>query len=142
MLRRWTIRRPVVLGASSRPHRRGRTLRFFRWAALAAAGLMIATAAISYSNNKLRRCKTYVVLAELTDVVYRFQHDFQRFPDSLEQILRPPAGQRPYAEKIPKDAWGKPFRYEVMIESGSGSFRIVSDGPDGEPDTRDDIENL
>jgi general secretion pathway protein G len=43
------------------------------------------------------------------------------------------------------DPWERPVRYlhHSMYEGepGRGKFRIISDGPDGVPDTRDDITN-
>lgn len=142
---RW-FRRPergILLPSDRR--RAGRRPGGWRWirlALLGAAALMVATAAISYSNNKLRRRKTYMTIAELTDAVHRFHHDFQRYPDSFDRLLEPPAGQPPYLERVPDDAWGNPFRYRVEIEGGRERFVLVSDGPDAEPGTRDDIENL
>jgi len=152
---RWRVRRddglrlgprrvpPPLLGGVRRPVRRSPVGRVVRLALLAAALLMFVTASISYSNNKLRRRKTWMTIAELTDAVLRFQHDFQRWPDSFDQLLRPPADQPPYLESLPRDAWGHPFRYRRVTEPApAGGFRIVSDGPDGRPDTGDDIENL
>jgi hypothetical protein len=139
---RLSPKRALTLGGVRRHVRRSPAWRVARAVVLAAAALMIAAAAIGYSNDKLRRRTTYMTIAELTDVVYRFHHDFQRYPDSFDQLLRPPADQPPYLESVPRDAWGNPFRYEVQVDPPPGSFRIVSSGPDGERGTEDDIENL
>ena len=130
------------VGGGRRPARKQPVWRVLRLLLLAVAALMIVTASISYSNNKLRRRKTYMTVAELTDAVLRFHHDFQRHPDSFDQLLHPPADQPPYLEAIPRDAWGNLFRYTLVLQPAPGTFRIVSDGPDGEPGTGDDIENL
>jgi len=131
-----------TLGGGRRPSRKRPVWRVLRVALLAAAALMVVTASISYSNNKLRRRKTYMTVAELTDAVLRFHHDFQRYPDAFDQLLRPPADQPPYLERIPQDAWGNAFRYQLVPEPAPGSFRILSNGPDGQAGTADDIENL
>lgn len=131
-----------LLGGTRRARRPSPLGRLVRAALIAAALLMVATAAIAYSNNKLRKRKTYIVLAELTDVVHRFHDDFRRWPDSLGQLLDPPAGQRPYMRAIPNDGWGNRFRYEVVPEPPPGTFRLISGGPDGNPDTGDEIESL
>ena len=34
-----------------------------------------------------------------------------------------------------EDPWGRPFRYEATVEG----YRLASDGPDGRPDTDDDL---
>ncbi len=155
LLERWRARRGAqpllgpsrspqpLLGGARRPARRRPLWRVLRLVLLAAALLMFVTASIGYSNNKLRRRKTWMTIAELTDAVLRFQHDFQRWPDSFDQLLRPPADQPPYLESLPRDAWGNSFRYLRVLEPGTpGEFHIVSDGPDGKPGTGDDIENL
>jgi hypothetical protein len=131
-----------TLGGGRRPSRKRPFWRVVRVVVLAAAALMIVTASISYSNNKLRRRKTYMTVAELTDAVLRFHHDFQRYPDGFDQLLRPPADQPAYLERIPHDAWGNPFRYQLVLEPAPGTFHILSNGPDGEAETGDDIENL
>ena len=43
----------------------------------------------------------------------------------------------PYlVREVPLDPWENPYRYESVND---GSYKISSDGPDGEPDTEDDI---
>ncbi|MBI5502003.1 MAG: type II secretion system protein GspG [Deltaproteobacteria bacterium] len=143
LLGRWRGGRDqILLGGPRRAARKRPWWRIVRLALLAVAALMITTAAISYSNNKLRRRKTYMTIAELTDAVLRFHHDLQRYPESFDQLLRPPADQPPYLDGIPNDAWGNPFRYRLDLEPAPGVFHVVSCGPDGEPGTGDDIENL
>jgi Type II secretion system (T2SS), protein G len=39
-------------------------------------------------------------------------------------------------ELVREDAWGKPILYEV---TGAGTYRLISDGPDGRRGTPDDI---
>lgn len=143
LLRSRAVVQPLLGRMIRKPARRNPVWSLVRLGLLAAAFLMIVTASISYSNTKLRQRKTWITIAEVTDAVLRFQYDFQRPPDSLEQLLRPPADQPPYLQSLPLDAWGREFRYIRILEPGSvGSFRIISDGPDREPDTEDDIENL
>jgi hypothetical protein len=132
----------VLLGGARRPARKRPVWRVARLVVLALAGLMVTTAAIGYSNNKLRRRKTYMTIAELTDAVLRFHHDFQRYPESFEQLLHPPADQPAYLDRIPRDAWGNAFRYRLELEPAPGRFHVVSNGPDGVQGTGDDIENL
>lgn len=45
-----------------------------------------------------------------------------------------------FLEDLPVDAWGNEY---ILISPGdNGSFDIISSGPDGEPDTEDDITNF
>ncbi len=64
----------------------------------------------------------------------------QDYPASLAQLVEnPQAGSRwsgPYLEKMPKDAWGNEFVYEPQA---GGKPRIFSLGPDGQPNSADDV---
>jgi len=39
------------------------------------------------------------------------------------------------------DPWGEPFRYQWQAQGGDTFPRLISNGPDGLPDTDDDIQN-
>ena len=81
--------------------------------------------------------------------------DMKSFPDTetgLSGLIEAPDDERrardwsgPYLDetKLPLDPWGNEYAYEnEPTESGSETKpRIVSPGPDGEPDTDDDIAN-
>ena len=56
-----------------------------------------------------------------------------RLPSSLLDILTPD-GRR----DLPWDSWSHPIDYRVVDEA-KGEFRLRSDGPDGKPDTPDDV---
>lgn len=43
-----------------------------------------------------------------------------------------------FVSRVPKDAWGRPFRITCPSEHG---VDVVSAGPDGEFDTADDLSN-
>jgi hypothetical protein len=57
-------------------------------------------------------------------------------PRSLEELEAPvgPADTRDFVRLVP-DPWGEPYR---LVASGE-EVRVFSNGPDGEPDTDDDI---
>jgi hypothetical protein len=65
----------------------------------------------------------------LADEVRDFQHNNGRLPASLDEL--------PHTRKNElKDGWS----HLMHMESESdGSFTIISDGPDGRPETNDDI---
>ncbi len=81
--------------------------------------------------------------------------DMKNYPDSetgLAALLEAPDDERaarnwsgPYLDekKLPLDPWGNEYGYEneAAEEGGENKPRIFSNGPDGEPDTDDDIAN-
>ena len=66
-------------------------------------------------------------------------------PPSLEQLVHPDASGiiQLGSSRVPKDAWGRSYRYEVL--AASSGFRVYSLGADGSPggggDDRD-VDNL
>jgi len=58
-------------------------------------------------------------------------------PDSMEDLSEPisKGEEGPYLQPD-NDPWGNPYRINKF---SSRKFQICSDGPDGEPDTEDDI---
>ncbi len=75
---------------------------------------------------------TNVRMNMLANDVEKFQEKNGRMPDSVAEAVS--ARKRDRGEG--KDAWGRAFRIEV---GDNGHFSIVSDGPDGQPGTPDDI---
>jgi general secretion pathway protein G len=70
-----------------------------------------------------------------------FQIDNGRFPtpaEGLNILVNPPNGGRAYVDKVPIDPWGTPYIYRVPGKNGQ-DFDLFSCGPDGIPDTADDV---
>lgn len=44
-------------------------------------------------------------------------------------------------KKMPLDSWGNPYNYRRPGAKDKGGFDVYSSGPDGQPDTGDDIGN-
>ncbi len=68
-----------------------------------------------------------------------------RPPDSADEALRA-HWNGPYAEQASMvDAWGRPIRYRLIEDVESGrpvmTVHLLSAGPDGEMDTKDDIQS-
>jgi prepilin-type N-terminal cleavage/methylation domain-containing protein len=93
-----------------------------------------------------------IVLVILVGLLYAV--DMRTFPgteDGLQVLLKPPADEKkarkwdgPYLddEIIPGDSWDSDFVYEYPPTKGTRDFpNIFSSGPDGEPNTDDDITN-
>ena len=52
-----------------------------------------------------------------------------------------PANWRPMLKKVLLDPWGNPYGYRRPALKDKGGFDVFSNGPDGVPNTADDIGN-
>ena len=52
-----------------------------------------------------------------------------------------PQNWRPFLKKSLLDPWGNPYHYRRPGTKDKGGFDVYSAGPDGQPDTADDIGN-
>jgi len=87
--------------------------------------------------NEGRRRATTGAMERLVAAVEKFRMTNGTLPNArdivgLTDILNP----RYMNELVREDGWGKPILYEV---TGPGTFRLISDGPDGRRGTPDDI---
>ena len=64
---------------------------------------------------------------------YANQHD--GLPASFDDLVRPEEGTPRLLEALPRDPWGRPYR----LESQARSYTILCDGPDGHPNTGDEL---
>ena len=93
-------------------------------------------------------------IGNLEAALEMFKVDARRFPsteDGLAVLIDTPTDERlarqwagPYLddELLPMDPWDNPFHYEYPPSQGKRDFpNIFSAGPDGEPNTNDDVIN-
>lgn len=70
-----------------------------------------------------------------------FRLHMNEYPSSMDQlVVNPGVGSKwagPYLDKLPKDPWNHEFVYE--FQPGAKPI-ILSMGPDGQPNTGDDIQ--
>jgi len=57
-------------------------------------------------------------------------------PESLAERWK-----KPFAKSIPLDPWGNAYSYRCPPQKSNVGYDIWSNGPDGQPDTDDDIGN-
>lgn len=77
----------------------------------------------------------------------QYRLHMNRYPNSLEELLQPPADgnagnwQGPYLEQdqLPTDAWGNPFNYQPVQRNNRSTFEIWSVGPDGVDNSGDEV---
>jgi acetyl esterase/lipase len=93
------------------------------------------------SQEKERIEATELQMKVVSFGVLAFHARHRTPPTALDDLIRDPGGLKKVwyrvldSDEIPKDAWGRAFRYELKKES----FTLSSFGPDGRAGTVDDI---
>lgn len=83
-----------------------------------------------------------VQINQLVSAVEQFMLSYHNYPTGdLEILTKPPRSALPIVRKIPKDPWGNAYIYVNPGVHNVGWFDLSSHGPDGLPDTEDDINN-
>jgi len=108
-------------------------------------GILAGAVVVYYPRwvEKARVTRAKSDIEAIKNAVNMFQFDTGRYPESLEELVNPPAdaqGTRPapYLEKMPIDPWNHPYIYTI---EGNRPV-IVSAGPDGQQGTEDDLSNV
>jgi general secretion pathway protein G len=126
--------------------------------------ILVTLAAVVLPNIGSRREQanigsTKIQLKGIEDAMEFFKTDVGRYPtteeglgvlNSKEELQDEELAEKwhgPYSGKEDvedfklKDAWNNEFRYTCPGEHNTKTFDLVSDGPDGQEDTEDDIMN-
>ena len=80
-------------------------------------------------------------IKNIAEAVELYQIENKKLPEDLSELIDP---DKPYLKdctEVPKDPWGNEYQLEEDPDR-KGGFIIRSYGPDGEPETEDDITNL
>lgn len=114
----------------------------------------IAAPAIFKMVGKGKIDSTKVQISALEQALNSFNLDCGFFPSTeqgLESLITAPTLGRPcknfdpdgYLKKksLPEDPWKKPFIYTSPGQHNASSYDLSSEGPDGLPQTADDINN-
>lgn len=138
----------------SRRKRRGLTLLELMIVLIILVGLLaIVGPRLLGSQEKADIRTTQAQIGNLESALDMYRSDMRSFPsteDGLQALITAPDDERiakkwdgPYLdeEKLPLDPWGNEYAYEFDREAGANKPLIFSNGPDGEPDTEDDIAN-
>lgn len=88
-------------------------------------------------------------LATLETALDVYEVDIGRFPttaEGLSMLTKQPKDAKdwkgPYVKgEVPKDPWGYPYHYKHPGTRNPNGFDLASAGPDGKPDTADDVGN-
>ncbi len=76
------------------------------------------------------------------DTVQEFYLKERRLPESFDELITENERGHAYIpnqSEPPTDPWGNPF--EIRPGENRGKYEIISYGPDGQPDTEDDISS-
>ena len=112
---------------------------------------LLATIVVTKVTSNVERAKETMTKTNLSiyhTAINQFRMDNNRYPtddEGLSVLIEEPSDAVEYPEggylQIPKielDGWKNDFIYESLPGSSTG-FVIRSCGPDGEPDTEDDL---
>lgn len=131
-VRSWTATLP-----SHEASRRGMTLIEILIVLSIVAMVGIAVAGVTFNQLANARIKTAEVeVNNLEQAVMEYRVYVQEYPQSLDQLTRPPGSLQPLRREIRPDPWGNDWNY---TRSGRDSFTLCSNGPDGRPGTEDDL---
>lgn len=97
------------------------------------AGVVGVYAVGALEESNVKEAKIEVGNLDKMVQQYMLMQSPPRAPDSLEALTR---GRAPVTTKVPQDHWGNDYIYRRMSDR---DWEIFSCGPDGEPDTEDDI---
>jgi general secretion pathway protein G len=94
--------------------------------------------------NQLEEAKidtARVQMADIAKALDLYKVKYNKYPQSLNELVTPPEGKKPIMERIPKDPWDADYVYIFPGQHNPGKFDIQSKGPDGVTDNEDDVTN-
>jgi hypothetical protein len=88
----------------------------------------------------MRVRQAHLDISRISHAARLFRADFQRCPDDIDELVKPPEGAAYLQPLI--DPWGNPYRMVCPAWHDENDVQIISDGPDGHPLGRDNISTL
>jgi general secretion pathway protein G len=115
-------------------------------------GILAAIVVPKFSGrtNDAKIAAATTEIASFTTALNAFEVDTGTFPrgkEGLQFLVTAPSDvtgwKGPYLSKneIPLDPWLQPYNYEAPGRNNQSGFDLSSNGPDGQPNTEDDITN-
>jgi general secretion pathway protein G len=111
---------------------RGMTLLEIMMVMVILAGLMALVIPRVMGNvEKSKYNETKLKIQSLREKIEQFNMDCNQYPQELKDLVEQPSycsswGPEAYISKLPKDAWGMEFNYEMS----DGEYTIISLGKD------------
>ena len=114
---------------------------------------MLAFLVVSNLDNEMTGGQTKIAQSMVSDSfatpLMSFKLSVGRYPtteEGLNALVNAPESlesrwKGPYVRNIPLDPWGNPYQYRSPAVKSKDGYDVWSNGPDGQPDTDDDIGN-
>ncbi|MES2504051.1 MAG: type II secretion system protein GspG [Myxococcota bacterium] len=105
---------------------------------MALIGLIVAGIAVAVFGQmeKGQKSAARTEAAGLAQKLVIYKAERRKAPDSWEDLIK-----NGDVEKAPVDPWGNEYRFVCPGTHNAKSCDVVSNGPDGQPDTEDDVGN-
>ena len=132
-----SLLRALARQAFSRQAQRGMTLIEILIVISIVAMVAVAVGGVTFNQLANSRLKTAEIEAgNLEQGLQEYRVYVGEYPQSLDQLTRPPGSMQPIRREIRPDPWGNDWNYNRMTRD---SFTLCSSGPDGRAGTEDDI---
>ena len=96
-------------------------------------------------SEQARETAAHADLSSIKTALDAFEVDNGFYPKSIQDLVTAPSNARnwhgPYLEKIPQDPCGNNYVYDFRGKLNTGSYDLLSVGPDGKEGTDDDVGN-
>ncbi|MBP7274648.1 MAG: type II secretion system major pseudopilin GspG [Kiritimatiellae bacterium] len=115
---------------------------------VAIIGILAAIAVNQFGgmSEEARVTATAAQIESISTAVEVFELHMGKYPSSLQDLLTAPGSSTrwkgPYLKKgMPKDQWDQEYLFTSPGQHNRRGFDLSSIGPDGQPNTDDDITN-
>ena len=100
------------------------------------AGMVTLSFAGRTQEARIKAAKGDISMYQTAIDLYALDHD-DKYPKELKELANDP--QREYIRELNKDPWGNEYIYLVPGKRHPKSYDVYSAGPDGMPNTEDDV---
>lgn len=96
-------------------------------------------------SEQARATAAQADISSIKTALDAFEVDNGFYPKSIQDLVAAPSNAKnwhgPYLDKIPQDPWGNNYVYYFPGKHNTGSYDLLSVGPDGKEGTDDDVGN-
>jgi general secretion pathway protein G len=94
--------------------------------------------------EKAQKKLAYTQIKHISEALELHKLSLRRFPstaEGLQALTQPKGNEKPFMTNIPRDPWDNDYVYIYPGTQNTGSFDLLSYGPDGVQGGGDDINN-
>ena len=96
-------------------------------------------------SEQARQTAAHADISAIKTALDAFEVDNGFYPKGIQDLVTAPGNAKnwhgPYLDKVPQDPWGNNYLYYFPGKHNSGSYDLLSVGPDGKEGTDDDVGN-